>query len=112
MLVFFKFEEEFYKQRGVNVDFVGHPLLDIAMPAMAKIELNELLKSLKFSADKTTIALFPGSRKAEIENILPVMLGAAQIMRRKLLGSAQFIIAKSPQVDWEAYNHIARNFTD
>ena len=99
MLVIFKFEEEFYKKCGINVDFVGHPLLDIIKPTMAK---NELLNNLKFSESKITIALLPGSRKQEIENILPIMLKTAKLIRQEL--DAQFVIAKSPQVGWELYN--------
>ncbi len=104
MIVFFKFEEKLYRQHRVDVDFAGHPLLDIVRPVMTK---KELLEGLKFSPDKTTIALLPGSRKAEIRNILPVMLEAANIIRKKIRG-AQFVVAKSPQVDWEIYNRIVR----
>ena len=99
MLVIFKFEEEFYKKCGINADFVGHPLLDIIKPTMAK---NELLNNLKFSESKITIALLPGSRKQEIENILPIMLKTAKLIRQEL--DAQFVIAKSSQVGWELYN--------
>lgn len=103
MLVLFKFEEKFYKKHGIDADFVGHPLLDIVKPSMGK---KELLDSLKFKDSKTTIALLPGSRKAEIENILPVMLRSAKIIRRKLLGGVQFLLAKCPQVEWALYNRI------
>jgi len=105
MLVIFKFEEEFYKKCGINVDFVGHPLLDIIKPTMAK---NELLNNLKFSESKITIALLPGSRKQEIENILPIMLKTAKLIRQKI--NAQFIIAKSPEVDWDTYNQKIKGF--
>ncbi|MBC8436297.1 MAG: lipid-A-disaccharide synthase, partial [Candidatus Omnitrophica bacterium] len=103
MIVLFKFEEKFYKKYGVEVDCVGHPLLDIVKPSMGK---KELLDSLKFKDSRTTIALLPGSRKSEVENILPLMLKSAKVIRRKLLGSAQFLIAKSPQVKWDIYNRL------
>jgi lipid-A-disaccharide synthase len=105
MIVLFKFEEEFYKKIGVDVDFVGHPLLDIVKPTMQK---KELLNNLKFSENKTTIALLPGSRKQEIRNILPVMLQTASLINQKQ--DAQFLIAKSPSVDWEIYNQIIGRF--
>jgi len=105
MIVLFKFEEEFYRKHGVNVDFVGHPLLDIVKPTIGKIEL---LESLKLPESRTTIALLPGSRKQEITNILPVMLGASIRIMRKT--PAQFIIAKSPQVDWEVYSRIIKKY--
>jgi lipid-A-disaccharide synthase len=100
MIVFFKFEEDFYRRRGVAVDFVGHPLLEAVKPSMAK---KEFLLSLKFSDTKTTLALLPGSRRREIEEILPVMLQTA-VLLNKNMGNLQFVIAKSPAVDWQIYN--------
>lgn len=103
MIVLFKFEEKFYKKYGVEAACVGHPLLDIVKPSMGK---KELLDSLKFKDSRITIALLPGSRKSEVKHILPLMLKSAKIIRRKLLGSAQFLIAKSTQVEWDIYNRL------
>ncbi len=105
MIVLFKFEEEFYKKYGISVDFVGHPLLDIVKPAIQK---NEFLDRLKLSKDIPAIALLPGSRKQEIKNILPIMLESAKLIKEKM--GAQFVIAKSPSVDWEVYNRIINRF--
>ena len=102
MIVLFKFEEEFYKKYGVDVDFAGHPLLDIVRPAM---ERKEFLRQFNLSDSKTTIALLPGSRRQEIKNILPVML-AASILINKNMANTQFVIAKSPQVGLDIYNRI------
>ncbi len=99
MIVLFKFEQEFYSRHGMDVDFLGHPLLDIARPAMPK---NEFLAGLGLSDKEKTLALFPGSRKQEIKNILPVMLKTAQLLNKEI--NAQFIIAKPVQVDWDIYN--------
>ncbi|MCX5711257.1 MAG: lipid-A-disaccharide synthase, partial [Candidatus Omnitrophica bacterium] len=103
MICLFKFEEEFYKLHGVDVSFAGHPLLDIAKPSMTRLEL---MANLGLSGKKTTISLLPGSRKGEIKYILPEMLRACRIILQKV--NAQFIIAKSPQVDWEIYNRIIK----
>lgn len=102
MIVLFKFEEEFYRSHGINADFVGHPLLDIVMPTTEK---NEFLKKIGLSESKTTIALLPGSRKQEIERILPVMLKAAVSIAKKIK-DIQFLIAKSLQVDWKIYRSL------
>lgn len=101
MLVLFKFEEEFYRRYGLDADFIGHPLLDIVRPAMEK---KELLNNLEFSESKNTVALLPGSRRAEIKDILPVMLKAAILINKGI--PSQFVIAKSPYVEWDAYNRI------
>ena len=99
IIVIFKFEQEFYKKYGIAADFVGHPLLDIVAPTMDK---NAFLHECGLSETKTTIALLPGSRAAEIENILPVMLKACSIMAGKIK-NIQFIIAKSPNVNSRLY---------
>ncbi len=106
MLVLFKFEEEFYKSYGIAVDFVGHPLLDIVRPTMDK---KEFCNKFGLGESKITIALLPGSRKQEIKNILPIMLEAACLIHKKRQ-DAQFVVAKSTQVDWDTYHRIIRNF--
>lgn len=104
ILVFFKFEEELYKKYGVDAECVGHPLLDIVKPAMEK---RQFFGKFGLNPSKKTIALLPGSRRAEIENILPVMLEASRLIHKNIKHT-QFVIAKSPQVDWGIYNSIIR----
>ena len=65
LLVIFPFEVDFYSKKGIEAIYVGNPLLD-------EIEKNNYKFSLKSS--KPIIALLPGSRKQEIETILPEML--------------------------------------
>lgn len=102
MIVLFKFEKEFYKNQGLDVDWVGHPLLDIVKPSADK---KQFLSTLGFKENVTTIALLPGSRRQEIRNILPVMLKCAEIIGRKI-PDAQFIIAKTPQTDINIYKQL------
>ncbi|MBI4972586.1 MAG: lipid-A-disaccharide synthase [Candidatus Omnitrophica bacterium] len=99
IIVLFKFEKEFYLKYGINAEFVGHPLLDLVRPTL---ERKEFLKNLGLAEEKTTLALLPGSRKAEIENILPIMLKAAALINKEIK-DVQFLIAKSPQVEQEIY---------
>jgi len=106
IIVLFKFEEEFYKEQGINVDFVGHPLLDIVKPTMDK---KEFLRQFNLSTGKTTIALLPGSRKSEVRDILPLMLKSATLIEKQLK-NVQFVIAKSPNVDWEIYIRETKGF--
>jgi len=105
MVVLFKFEEEFYKRQGIDVEFAGHPLLDVVFPTMKK---EDFLKKFGLSESKTTIALFPGSRNQEIKNILPVMLHSADLIA-KTINNIQFVIAKTPNLDWEIYNTLINN---
>ena len=105
MIVLFNFEVEFYKRYGFNVDFVGHPLLDTVKPTMLE---SEFLKKYALSKDGITISLLPGSRKQEVKVILPVMLKTALLINNEIK-DAQFVIAKSTQVEWEIYNRLSQN---
>ncbi len=100
VIVIFTFEKEFYNKHGIDADFVGNPLLDIVRPSVAK---EEFLRQHSLHADKKTITLLPGSRRAEINHILPIMLKASLLIQKKIK-NIQFVVAKSPSVDWNIYN--------
>ncbi len=106
MIVLFKFEEEFYKERQIQAQYAGHPLIDIVKPTMSK---QELINNFRFSTDKKTIALLPGSRKREVKLILPLMLKAAQLINKKI-SDTQFVIAKSPALDTQIYTQVLKRF--
>ena len=73
MFVILPFEKEFYKKFNYEVDFVGHPLLD-ALEQRQKVKDSFQEFITKNNLDKKPIvALLPGSRKQEIEKMLPVM---------------------------------------
>ena len=75
--VILPFEEEFYRKYG-TVEYVGHPLQDIASP---KRDNNEIKESLGISSKSGPIlGLLPGSRTQEIARHLPAMIGAAEII--------------------------------
>lgn len=73
MAVILPFEERFYRQHGVPATFVGHPLMDGALPPVT----GDYAKRLR--GDRW-IGLLPGSRHGEIERMLPVMRDAAEWM--------------------------------
>jgi len=96
MLVILPFEEEYYRKRGVKVEFVGHPLLEGFEPYHNR-EL--FLRDLNLDPAKKTIAVLAGSRRKEIDYILPTLLRAAQSILKDT--SAQFLISAAPTVDVE-----------
>ena len=106
MIVLFKFEERLYCSAGIDAYFAGHPLVDNVKPKLAK---DEFLRSLGLDPQKTTIALLPGSRKQEIKHILPTMLQAS-VMISDQVPQAQFIIAKSGNLESETYQKIINGF--
>jgi len=67
------FEVKFYQSFGLKTTFVGHPLLDIAHPRISPAMFRE---EMGFSAEERILALLPGSRRQEIERLLPIMLDA------------------------------------
>lgn len=74
MLVIFPFEEQFYRERGVPAEFVGHPLADLPPPAVSR---EQFAAENGLDPAKIWIGLLPGSRLKEIEANLPEMLEAA-----------------------------------
>ncbi|HEY1984644.1 MAG TPA: lipid-A-disaccharide synthase [Terracidiphilus sp.] len=90
MLVIFPFEEPFYRQRDVKAEFVGHPLAELALPAIPR---DQFAAANDLDTAKTWIALLPGSRAKEIRDNLPEMLKAArELVGRHDRSSLQFIL--------------------
>jgi lipid-A-disaccharide synthase len=77
MLVIFPFEEQFYRERGVQAEFVGHPLADLPLPTISR---EQFADENQLDPDKTWIALLPGSRAKEIRDNLPEMIRAAILL--------------------------------
>ena len=92
MLVIFPFEEALYREGGVPVTFVGHPLVDLVHPPA---DQRGFLKGLGLDPDRPVVALLPGSRAKEIAHNLPPLAGAVE----KLAGERpelQFLLALAP----------------
>ena len=91
----FPMEKEVYQQAGADVTFVGHPLLDL-------VELNsssaELKEEFKVKEDESLIGLFPGSRRGEIESLLPEMLRAAAELKNKKR-NIKFLLSAAAGID-------------
>ncbi len=77
MLVIFPFEQAFYREHGVSVEFVGHPLADLPLPGITR---EHFARESGLNASRSWIALLPGSRAKEIGDNLPQMLSAARIL--------------------------------
>jgi lipid-A-disaccharide synthase len=74
MFIIFPFEEEFYKRHGISVKYYGNPLVDETEKRIASFpEKNEIFRSIGLK-EQPVIALLAGSRKHEIEHVLPEMI--------------------------------------
>ncbi len=92
VLVIFPFEAPLYERAGIPVEFVGHPLVDLARPRQSR---SAFLDEQGLQADAPTVALLPGSRPNEIERIAPVIVDALPLIR-SIVPGVQFVVARAP----------------
>jgi lipid-A-disaccharide synthase len=98
VLAVFPFETSLYERHHVPVEFVGHPLLDVLPLDLTR---DEARRRLRIDPGHSLIGLLPGSRREEIERLLPPMLDAARRLaaadgrRRLVLGLAP-TVAREP----------------
>ncbi|MGA2607529.1 MAG: lipid-A-disaccharide synthase [Terriglobia bacterium] len=94
MLCIFDFEEAIYREAGIPVEYVGHPLVDLVRPHMTR---EQFFSVIGLEPATATVTLLPGSREKEVSNILPTMLEAAN--RLSLTHKVQFVVAVAPTLD-------------
>jgi len=93
-LVIFPFEEKFYRDRGVDASFVGHPLAELAPPAITR---EAYAAQYHLDLDKCWITIMPGSRVKEVRMNLPTLSDAAT-----LLGPGfEFLLPVAPTLERE-----------
>jgi lipid-A-disaccharide synthase len=95
MLVIFPFEEPLYRQAGVPVTFVGHPLVDLARPAEDRVAF---LASQGLDPARPVVAVLPGSRPQEVAHNLPPIARALRLLRERR-AVLQFALAVAPSLD-------------
>jgi lipid-A-disaccharide synthase len=78
MAVIFPFEVALYDKANVPVTFTGHPLVDEIAPDKTTAQARQVLGL----HDRTCIGLFPGSRRVEIERLLPIQIESARLLRQ------------------------------
>lgn len=104
MLVILPFEKDFYKKWSYDVEYVGHPLVDVV--DSAQDDLETLPAAMLSPLNETNIiALLPGSRAQEVAKKLPVMLEAS-----RHFPDYRFIIAKAPSLDDNFYESLTEPY--
>ena len=93
MVCILPFEKEFYFKRGIDVEYVGHPFVDIVKP-----EMSETVFFAHTGVDKDFLLLLPGSRRKEISRLLPKMLQAYSMLKNKY-PQQQAMIASAQGMD-------------
>lgn len=106
MLVVFPFEEALYRDAGVDVEYVGHPLAD-----SARLDLTEAgaKKALGLPESSVCVALLPGSRSGEIKRLLPPMLKAASLIERGLEERPLFLLPAANSIDDAMFEACLKN---
>lgn len=108
MVVIFPFEEPIYRDAGVPVNFVGHPLADVVHASMTR---GDFVARHKLDAGRPIVALLPGSRRKEIAQHYRLILDAcAQVNRQRAAkGPVQFVHAAAPGIDLRTFAEYERS---
>ena len=96
MVVIFPFEEEFYRGHDVRVTYVGHPIIDQL----------QMLRRAKVKPGVTRIALLPGSRRREVDDLLPPMIEAVEILRKER--TVEPFIVQAPTIEFDHLEEILK----
>jgi lipid-A-disaccharide synthase len=97
MYVILPFEEAIYREARVDVEYLGHPFIDIVKP---KLSREEALKEFGLDSAVKTVGLLPGSRMNEINYLLDDIVDSARIIQREL-GQCQFLMPVADSIDPE-----------
>jgi len=105
MLVILPFEEELYRQQGLKVEFVGHPLLE---EVVAELDRSSFCKKYNLDEESEIVSLLPGSRQREIKYLLPPMLQSIPLLQRAR--KINFIISLAERVDRRLVERMAKSY--
>ena len=100
-LVIFPFEEKFYRDRGVDAEFVGHPLAELPRPAISR---EDYAAQNRLDPAKPWITLMPGSRVKEVRMNLPGILAAARLLG----GEYEFLLPVAPTLDSDLIRRVTQ----
>jgi lipid-A-disaccharide synthase len=105
MLVIFPFEEKIYRDADVDVEFVGHPLIETVRATKTK---DEFCQIHQVDPKKPIVAILPGSRKKEIRHILPTLCEVTERIRAAR-PDTQFVLPAAPNLDRSVIDRIIGN---
>lgn len=105
LLAVLPFEAGFYRKFGTEVTYIGHPLLDRVKCQIAPADYRA---RLELQPDEKLVALMPGSRRQEIERLLPPMLAAAQSLDREL--KVRWVLPVAATIDQRWLDSFLANF--
>ena len=105
VLCIFPFEKEMYESYGIKTHYCGHPLVS-QLPK--KADRNEFFEKYNLDKNKKLVAVFPGSRKFELKQLMNVFVKTAQNLE-KLHPDIQFVISHAPNLPDEVFDKYLKN---
>jgi lipid-A-disaccharide synthase len=103
ILVIFPFEEAIYREAGLPVEFVGHPLVELASASSTR---SEFVSRHGLCSDAPIVAILPGSRANEVRRILPTLLDATDLISARVPG-VQYVIARAGHLDDRLFDRVS-----
>ncbi|MGB8656683.1 MAG: lipid-A-disaccharide synthase [Candidatus Zixiibacteriota bacterium] len=94
MIVIFPFEKQIYQKFNIDCDFVGHPFLEVTRPVLS---LEDFRKKFDLGKNDVVVGLLPGSRRQEVEKILPVMLESCRLLKARTK-NLRLLLALAPTI--------------
>jgi lipid-A-disaccharide synthase len=94
LAVILPFEEDFFRSNGLNAHFVGHPLLDVVRPSMSR---EAFCESAGLVPGRDIVGILPGSRRGEVQRMLPIFLQTAALIQHDL-PKCQFVLPVAPSL--------------
>lgn len=104
MLVVFPFEVEFYNNEKVNVEYVGHPLVE-RISQYKFLSKEDFFAKYNLDEEKKTLLVMPGSREQEVKQIFPETIKAADMLAKKF--DLQVVVAKSKNIDTKIFRDLS-----
>lgn len=101
----FPFEKDLYKKNGVEVEYVGHPVVTQLPP---RADRADFITQNSLDADKKIVGIFPGSRTMELKYLSSMFLKSAELIKQQV-EDVQFVIAQAPNVSDEFMNKYFKN---
>lgn len=98
LMVIHPFETEVWQGSGLQVDFVGHPLVDELESYRMETSVDEARGELALRGEGPWIALLPGSRRNEVQQHLPIQLAAARELHSRI-PDCGFLLASAPSIE-------------
>ena len=105
VLCIFPFEKKMYESYGIKTHYCGHPLVS-QLPQ--KADRNDFFEKYNLDKNKKLVAVFPGSRKFELNQLMNVFVKTAQNLE-KLHPDIQFVISHAPNLPDEVFEKYLKN---